>query len=274
MKNMNLLVAVALLALGFSFTSCEKDEEDSVFTSEQVSSTQDDAQSNDLMDDIDNEIDDVSNANNSMKSGSIDTSALAGRTVVWTTNNDGTKTAVITYTNFQNPHALNERVKNGVITIVVTGKRADNTYKRVVTFQNFSINEIKIEGTRTIEKVSTLTYKITLTGGKITFKDNTTFLCEYVRTRTMISGSATPNFIWDDSYTFEGTATGTTRRNVQYKKEITKPVVILTAYRFPVSGTFKVTTAKDTLTLDYGDGSLDALATICKNGKTKTISLR
>lgn len=274
MKHMNLLVAIALMALGFSFTSCEKEENDSIFSDEQISSTQDDAESNDLMDDIDNEIDDVSNANNSMKSGNVDTSALNGRTVVWTTNNDGTKTAMITYTNFQNPNARNERVKNGIITIVVTGKRIDNTYKRVVTFQNFTINDNKIEGIRTIEKTSALTYKITLAGGKITFKDNTTFLCEYVRTRTMISGSDTPNFIWDDSYTFEGTATGTTRRNIQYKKEITKPITILTNYRFPVSGTFKITTSTDSLTLDYGDGTKDAMATISKNVKTRTISLR
>jgi hypothetical protein len=274
MKKMNVWLVMALIALGFSFSSCEKNEEDGYFSDSQISSVQDDAQSNDLMDDIDNETDDVSNANNSLKSASADTSALSGRTVVWTTNNDGTKTAVVTYTNFQNPHAINERVKNGKINIVITGRRGDNTYKRVVTFENFTVNGIKIEGTRTIEKVSDLSYRITLTGGKITFRDNTTFVCQYVRVRTMISGWNTPSFIWDDSYTFEGDAQGTTRKNVEYTKEIIEPVTILTAYRFPVSGSFKVTTATDTLTLDYGNGTLDAIATISKNGVSRTISLR
>jgi hypothetical protein len=273
MKKVNyLVVAMAIVALGFS--SCKKEEKVSAVSSDLVTVSQDDAQANDMLDDVDNESDDVTNGNSSLKSASADTTSLSGRVVVWTTNNDGTKTATITYTNFNNPHSLNERVKNGVITIVVTGKRTDNTYKRVVTFTNFTINDAKIEGTKTVEKTGDLTYKITMVGGKITFVDNSFITCDFTRTRTQVEGTATPTYIWDDAYTIECTATGVTRKGETYTKETTSPVKIVTAYRFPVSGSFTITTAANTFSLDYGDGTMDSIAVITWNGVTRTITLR
>ena len=273
MKTMSFLTGVAIVALVFSVSSCSKEKLDAI-SGDKVVTLQDDAQANDLSDDIDNEADDVVNGNSSLKSAVADTTGLSGRVIVWTTNNDGTKTAVVTYTNFQNPLAKNERVKNGIITIVVTGKRSDNTYKRVVTFTNFTINGNKIEGTKTIEKVSDFVYKITLTGGKITFTDNTFITCDLERTRTMVEGNSTPLYIWDDAYTFQGTASGVNRNGVQYTKTITVPVKIFTAYRFPVSGSFTITAGENVFILDYGDGTLDNLAIITLNGHSKQIMLR
>jgi hypothetical protein len=273
MKTINFVAAVAIVALGFSTSSCNKEKLDAI-SGDKIVTMQDDAQANDLSDDIDNEADDVVNGNSNLKSAAADTTSLSGRVVVWTTNNDGTKTAVITYTNFQNPLAKNERVKNGVVTIVVTGKRSDNTYKRVVTFTNFTINGVKIEGTKTIEKVSDFVYKITLTDGKLTFTDNTFITCNLERTRTLVEGNSTPLYIWDDAYTFVTTASGVNRNGVQYTKQTTVPVKIYTAYRFPVSGSFTITAGNNVFTLDYGDGTLDNLAMVTLNGFSKEITLR
>ena len=82
----------------------------------------------------------------------------------------------------------------------------------MVTFENFTINDNKIEGTKTIEKVENLKYKITLENGKITFTDGTFLTCSYIRYRTMVAGIATPFYIWDDAYTFEGSANGANRK--------------------------------------------------------------
>jgi hypothetical protein len=273
MKKINFLVAVA--ALGLTVSSCNKDKvSDGIFSSSQIVASQDDAQANDLLDDVDNEADDVTNGNNSLKSAEADTTIYSGRVVVWTVNPDGTRTAVITYTNFVNPHAKNERIKNGVIRIVVTGTRSDNTYKRVVTFENLTINGNKVEGTRTIEKTGDYTYKITMVAGKITFTDNTFITRDAVRTRTMVEGQSTPSYIWDDAYTFEGSATGLTHESKQYTKTITTPIKIYTAYRFPVSGIFSLTINDNVFTLDYGDGTMDNLAILSKNGVSKQIILR
>jgi hypothetical protein len=274
MKTINFLTGVAIIALGFSVSSCKKDKVDAI-SSDTVVALQDQAQANDMLDDVDNEADDVVNGNSSLKSAMVDdTTILTGRVVVWTTNNDGTRTAVITYINFQNPLAKNERVKNGVIRIVVTGKRSENTYKRVVTFENFTINDNKIEGTKTIEKTADYVYKITMTDGKITFTDSSFITINYVRTRTMVEGQSTPLYIWDDAYTFEGSANGLTRKGEQYTREITIPIKVYTAYRFPVSGSFTFTCGDNTFTLDYGDGTMDDKATITKNGVSKEITLR
>lgn len=272
MKIMNFLAAVALVALSLNFSSCKKDDvSEGVISGDNVTTFQDDAEVNDIMDDIDNESDDVANG---LKSASADTTLLSGRTIVWTTNNDGTRTAVVTYINFQNPKAKNARIKNGVIRIVVTGKRSDNTYKRVVTFENFTINGNTVEGTKTIEKISDLVYKVTMTGGKVTFDDETFVTCESVRTRTMVEGASTPLYIWDDAYTIEGSASGLTRKGLAYTKIITIPIKFFTTYRFPVSGSYTLTVGENVLTLDYGNGTMDVYATVTKNGVTKTISLR
>jgi hypothetical protein len=271
MKKMNYLFIMAVAAIVVNVTSCKKDDKlGSVISTENISSLQDEAQVNDLMDDVDNETDDVSNS----QSANLKSAQLTGRDVEWTILTDSTRSATITYTNFQNPKAKNERIKNGIIHIVVTGKRSENTYKRVVTFENFTINGNKIEGTKTVEKVSDLVYKITLVDGKITFTDNTFITCDLTRIRTMVQGSDTPLDIWDDAYTFDAQASGINRKGNEFTKTTIKPVKIYTAYRFPVEGIITLTSGSKTFELDYGDGTLDSLATITVNGVSKEITLR
>jgi hypothetical protein len=275
MKKMNYLTMLALVAITINFTSCKKDDDTQpTINSDDVTVMQDDAQITDIMDDVDNEADDVSEATQSKSALANDSTTYSGREVVRTLNNDGTRTITITYTNFQHPKAKNERIKNGIIHIVVTGSRFDNTYKRVVTFENFTINDNKIEGTKTIEKVSDLKYKITMVNGKITFTDATFVTCNFERTRTMVAGIATPLYIWDDAYTFEGSANGKNRKGVEYTKTITKAIKIYTIYRFPVEGTFTLAFNSKSYTLDYGNGTMDAIATITYNGVSKEITLR
>lgn len=275
MKKINYLTILALVAIIISSPSCKKDEDNSAnISSDDITILQDDAQTSDIMDDIDNETDELTSSAQSKAAIIGDSTTYSGREVVWTINNDSTRTAIITYTDFQHPKAKNERIKNGIVRIVVTGKRSDNTYKRVVTFENFTINDNKIEGTKTIEKVENLKYKITLENGKITFTDGTFVTCTYIRYRTMVAGIATPLYIWDDAYTFEGNANGANRKGINYTKTITKPVKIYTTYRFPVEGTFSFTYNDKAYIFDYGDGTKDNLATITYEGVSKEITLR
>ncbi|HOT14237.1 MAG TPA: hypothetical protein PK252_05680 [Bacteroidales bacterium] len=275
MRKMNYLTMMALVAITINFTSCKKDDDTQVsITNEDVTVMQDDAQINDMMDDIDNEADEISDVAQSKSALASDSTTYSGREVDRKLNNDGTRTITITYTNFQHPKAKNERIKNGIVYIVVTGSRSDNTYKRIVTFENFTINNNKIEGTKTIEKMETLKYKITLTNGKITFTDGSSVTCNYIRYRTMVAGIATPLYIWDDAYTFEGSASGVTSKNIEYTKTITKAVKIYTAYRYPVEGTFSFTSGDKTFIFDYGDGTKDNLATITYKDVSKEITLK
>jgi hypothetical protein len=271
MKKMNFLFIMAAAAIVINVTSCKKEDKlGSAISADNISALQDDAQVSDILDDVNNEADDVTNSLNA----NLKSAVLTGRDVAWTIISDSMRSATITYTNFQNPNAKNERVKNGVIHIVVTGKRSQNTYKRVVTFENFTINGNKIEGTKTITKVSDLVYQITIAGGKITFTDNTYITCNLTRTRTMVQGSDTPLNVWDDAYTFDGAASGVNRKGNAYVKTTSKPVKIYTAYRFPVEGTITLTSGNNVLELDYGTGALDDKATITVNGVSKEITLR
>ena len=272
---MYFLMSVAIVAMSVSMSSCKKD--DTTVEADTTTLLQDDAQANNILDEVDNEADEVTadiKISGGKKSATEDSTTYSGREVTWTLNADGSKTGLIVFTNFSHPKAKNEKVKNGKIHIVVTGSRIENTFKRVVTFENFTINGNKIEGTKTIEKIEDLKYQIKMTDGKITFEDGSSITCNSTRIRTMVKGIATPLYIWDDAYTFEGSASGVNRNGKAYSKEITQPVKILTIFKFPVEGVFTLTVGDKQLVLDYGDGSLDNKATVTVDGVSKEITLR
>jgi hypothetical protein len=272
MMNINKLLPVIFILFTVLVSSCKKDE--ITDPADLTKLLLDEAQANDFFDDIANETDDISGLQTSNLKTGNDSVTYNGRSVVYSFNFDGTRNIEVTYNNFQHPVAKNARVKNGKINIVITGTRLENTYKRVLTFSNFSINGNKIEGTKSIEKQEHLKYKISLNGGKVTFTDSTYITLSGTRTRTMVKGEQTPLYIWDDAYTFEGHSAGTNSKGIEFTKEITKAIKILTAYRYPVEGMFKFTTGANELLLDYGNGTPDAKATLTINGVVKEINLR
>lgn len=282
MKKFNLILAMALVAIFTFSVSCEKedDTDSNLNLSNATDSTtallqttaEDDANVNEDFDDIDDEAEDVVVANESSLKSAVE-GDTTGRTVVKTVNTDGTKTITITYTNFSNKRRP-DRVKNGVITILVEGKWNTIGYKRTLNFKNFTINEAKIEGTKVIEKTAENTYISTLTKGKVTFSDSSTYTREARRTTVKKEGIATLKFIWDDVYEISGSASGVNRKGNAYTHEITSPLVKKMDYKFIVKGVVEMLVNNKKLTLDYGDGTMDRVATVTIDGKTKTITLR
>jgi hypothetical protein len=169
--------------------------------------------------------------------------------------------------------------RSGKIVITITGRYRTPGSIHTVTFDNYFINGIKIEGTKTVENMGyndnqNLWFEVTLTGGKITLPDNRFATREFVRTREWVSGSetATP---WDDVYFISGSASGLNFKGVAYTREITTPLEVDLACRFIKSGIVEITVGeKATAVLDYGDGECDALATVTINGVTKEITLK
>ncbi|WP_420581131.1 hypothetical protein [Reichenbachiella sp.] len=79
------------------------------------------------------------------------------------------------------------RVRTGKIIITHEGERDVPGFKRTITLENFSVDTIGVEGTRVLTYVSGTDiekeYNVSLTGGKLSFPDNTEATRESTRTR-------------------------------------------------------------------------------------------
>jgi hypothetical protein len=270
MKRTNVIFAASLLVVASFFAACEKSET----TDPMVEASQDDDLVTALYDDALNEVDDMTVGSTTKSSALFATLPGSGSRIAVTTTSGDTIIKTITFTNFINGNSESGNIKNGVIVVKILGGPLQNQFERTLTFQNFTINGNKIEGKKQVTKTSEYQYSVMLTAGKVTFTDGTTYTRECTRTRTWAEGYNTPANIWDDTYTVEGSATGTNRLGYTYTHTITNALVIRNTCRWIVEGTIEMVANNSTATIDYGMGECDNLATITVNGATTEIALK
>jgi hypothetical protein len=176
---------------------------------------------------------------------------------------------------------LKGNVRKGIIKVEFIGKRFLPNSKIITTFQEYSINGIKIEGTRTVTNItgsneSAPKFSIVVVGGKATWPDGSFATREVNRTREWIRG-ANPML---DQWIVNGTAAGTNRNGKIYQMEITKALVfkrecaINSKVFMPVEGTKKLTVESGkVITIDYGSGECDKTVTVTINGQSKTVDV-
>ncbi len=173
----------------------------------------------------------------------------------------------------------NGRVRKGKINVEFIGRRFIPGSSIVITTDGYSVDGIKIDGTRTEMNATGSTEdapKFTITEDvTVTFLDNTTATRTATRTRTW-NRAANP---LQDTWTVTGNAFGTTRKGREYVMTITNPLlfkrecVILSKLVFPVQGTKELIVGDKKITTDFGDGTCNVSVTITVNGRSKTISL-
>ena len=171
-------------------------------------------------------------------------------------------------------------VRKGKIIITFDGRRFMPGSSYVTTFEDYSINDIKIEGVRTVTNVSGSleehpTFTIVVEGGKATWPDGTFATRESNKKREWIR-EANP---LKDEWHVTGNAAGTNRRGVAYTMEITETLVykrecaIGNRVFMPVAGIKVLTTENRQMTIDYGDGECDRKVTVTINGETREVEV-
>lgn len=173
----------------------------------------------------------------------------------------------------------NGRVRAGVIQITKSGDHWEPGSVMTTEMIGFSIDELDLEGTRTITNISESSesnpvFGITLVGGKATWPDGTSATREVNRTRTLI--------IEDDSLgneiRVEGTSNGVNREEESVEVLILEPLVFLRSCRggkkfVPVSGVKQITKGEVVTIIDFGDGTCDNIATKTVDGVTTEIRI-
>ncbi|MBX2916425.1 MAG: hypothetical protein KF856_14240 [Cyclobacteriaceae bacterium] len=173
-------------------------------------------------------------------------------------------------------------VRKGIIRVEFKGKRFLSGSKIITTFSDYYINNIKIEGTRTVTNITGSTtaapkFQIELEDGRATWPDETFATREGSHTREWIRATNPIN----DQWQVTGSATGSNRNGTLYQVEISKTLVYKRSCAasnrvfMAVEGT-KVLTVDggQVITLDYGTGECDRLVTITINGQSRSVLVR
>jgi len=165
-------------------------------------------------------------------------------------------------------------VRKGMIRAERTGLwNTPGTYW-VITFIDYFVNDVGIEGTRTVTVVSVtdalVVHDITLTEGRITWPDGRVGTREATRRR---EHERDPNHLLDRLIIY-GTAQGTLCNGRTYYIEIIEPLVYDRACSpegvvIPVQGVKLIKHGDREITVDYGDGTCDNIVTLTnQNGRT------
>jgi hypothetical protein len=172
---------------------------------------------------------------------------------------------------------LKGNVRKGKLIFTYQGKRFMPGSTVVTTTDNYSINGVTLEGTRTLTNVQESTadaprFNVTLTNGKATFADGLS-----------ASRESSITFRWhradnpmDDYLQIENTsaASGVTRLGRNYTVDVVEDLTFKRHCGIAVSGIKKYVIDSDKeISIDYGDGTCDRSFIITINGVSRTVNL-
>jgi len=173
-----------------------------------------------------------------------------------------------------------DRFRRGKIIVDWKGQYRKLNSTHTITFSDYHVNGIKIEGTRTVTNAGKDQYENTFftisNSGKFTLTDGTVYEHQSSRIRTWTAGADT-YLIWDDEYKITGTASLSNNKGQSLAAEITTPLHIALTCGNIKAGIIEFTVNPGPFSeriLDYGNGNCDDQATVTVGGNTRAITLR
>ena len=279
MKTRSLILGAMLITGLFMFNACQKDDnETSQTVSEQIAEEDDGV--DEVLNVVDVQVDAISSLDaeesfpqaTSLKSASEEVTypiitaefpVQGERWPVIITIDYGTENHLIYYR--VGPRDSMSISMRGKIIIEKTGPHFATGASKTINFDEYYINDNHIEGNlaylnggMSIDNNPLFSWTVDLT---LTTPDDFWIKRSVNKTREMVEGYDTPLYIWDDAFLVNGNASGENSKGWSYVHSINN-LLRKRACRFPVSGTIDVVNTQATFTLDYGNGSCDAKATI------------
>jgi len=288
-------VSIAALAilLSFSFYSCKKEssnnpgpavsEQDAASYSEE--STQADASYDDVQDIsmIAAGEESVEAAPNGRYSPVFDVlrARIGLAATITVSPNDSTYPKTITI-DFGGSSAVctDGKFRKGVIIIYLTGPILRSGSVMTITLQDFYLNGVHVEGTKTISNLSedaAIKFTIQVTGGKVTYPGGRGYRHESLKYVTQVAGAGTKTCL-DDVYHIEGTGKTEFTNGVIITHNTESALVKKIACPWITEGVLKITINDRVLLLDYsapnsGDCDNKALLTWNSGASSKLVLL-
>ncbi|UYQ93193.1 hypothetical protein MKQ68_24225 [Chitinophaga horti] len=176
---------------------------------------------------------------------------------------------------------VGQRTRKGKIVIEISKILFTSGAIAKLTFENYSVNGIKVEGTQLITNTSSnmgFSFTYTVTGGKATYPDNSVYTYVTNRTIAQTEGSETLLDLGDDAYGLSGTATvsytdstnAVTTANFNTKATLIKKADC----PYVAEGILEIALNNIKGTIDYGKKeTCDNKATLTVGDKSKEITL-
>ena len=173
---------------------------------------------------------------------------------------------------------LDGKYRRGKILVAYTGFYRDSASVHTIGFNNYYVNDYKVEGTQTVvnkghNAAGNLVFSVKTNGSLIDTAGRTlTFKSD--RMREWIAGEATDglNQWQDDVYSITGTASGTDFSGEAYTAEIKSPLVFSLSCQWIEAGKFDFKPQGElTRTIDFGSGNCDNKASVSIAGFTINI---
>lgn len=170
--------------------------------------------------------------------------------------------------------------RKGKMILTYSGLRFVPQSVTELTFDNYFINNVKIDGKRTVTTAAVdntaITFNVKDAGGKATFADGKIITREATLVAKLVFGTASSQPAW----TVSGTVSGTTREGQSYQVVVVPEKVLVykgeclaQKITVPAAGVAVLTVAGIVMTIDYGTGACDNKATLTVGGLTQEITI-
>lgn len=172
----------------------------------------------------------------------------------------------------------NGSVLAGLIEIYISAPRNSQDFERTVTYTDFSVDSVTVNGTSSIviDKVDTMLREHT-SDLVFVLTDGTTIDRYSKRVWQWVGGLETEEDQSDDYVLITGSASVTVTTDTSafsYTKEITEPLKKVDDCPYIVEGVITIDLNGEISTIDYGDGECDASATVTfSDGTSEEIDL-
>ena len=160
--------------------------------------------------------------------------------------------------------AIGPITRKGKLIVNLSGRIKHPGSAVAVSFENYSVNDYKLEGSFSITNNSAnniLSFTTQTTNGKLTYPGGLVYTHTGSHTLTQIGGANTPAFI-DDSWSVTGSGSTTSSANENLTVTIKTPLVKSVACGSVVSGEQNFQYNKISGSLNFGEGACDRLATL------------
>jgi hypothetical protein len=276
MKNSTHLLVAALFGFMFTGSSCQKDEASPPSPADEstvVALTSQKAITDALYDDVSMEVLQAS-ADNGLAQPITVQQACASVSVVPQDPTVWPKTITIDYGN-AGCTGLNGYLRKGKVIYTLSKRLLADGAVLNVTFENYSVNGYKLEGTYTITNNGStkgLNVTIQLANGKVTYPDGTWYNKTSNTTWVQSAGQTTFSIL-DDEYSVTGTGSITDMSANRLTAASKTALVRRVNCSNTVSGQADLTYNNISGVLDFGSGACDRNAMITVGGKNYEVLL-
>lgn len=170
--------------------------------------------------------------------------------------------------------------RKGKIVITITNRWFLEGAVRTAEFVDFYLNDVKVEGTRTVENLGinedgNLMFAHQLMNGKLIYNDSLVYTRNCTSTHEWHRASNPA----DDAWYISGTRNGTTVEGYMYQHEITNRLMLVRCAEFGyqwviVEGEISMTRNGKTAQLNYGEGNCDGTALLTVGDREREIQIR